>query len=140
VPGLQVRLPLLFSEGVGKKRISLQEFVALTATSHARMYGLKDKGRIEPGADADLAIWDPEKQVRLNAAMMKDNVGYTPYEGMTVNGWPTTVLSRGRIVVADEQLKVQKGSGKFIARGVPGPVATAKLRDGPASILRKLIG
>jgi dihydropyrimidinase len=140
VPGLQVRLPLLFSEGVGKKRISLQEFVALTATSHARMYGLKDKGRIEPGADADLAVWDPEKQVRLNAAMMKDNVGYTPYEGMIVKGWPTTVLSRGRIVVADEQLKVQKGSGKFIARGVPAPVATAKLRDGPASILRKLIG
>jgi len=140
VPGLQVRLPLLFSEGVGKKRISLQEFVALTATNHARMYALADKGRLEPGADADIAIWDPEKQVTLNAAMMKDNVGYTPYEGMSVKGWPTSVLSRGRIVVADDQLKVQKGSGKFIARGVPAPVASARLRDGPASILRKLIG
>ena len=140
VPGLQVRLPLLFSEGVGKKRISLQEFVALTATNHARMYALADKGRLEPGADADIAIWDTEKQVTLNAAMMKDNVGYTPYEGMRIKGWPTTVLSRGRIVVADDQLKVQKGSGKFIARGVPAPVASARLREGPASILRKLIG
>jgi dihydropyrimidinase len=141
VPGLQVRLPLLFSEGVGKKRISLQEFVALTATNHARMYGLfPRKGNIEIGSDADLAIWDPEKRVRLTAAMMKDNVGYTPYEGMTVTGWPTTVLSRGRLTVHEEKLVVEKGSGKFIARGIPAPVAAAKLRDGPAAILRKLIG
>jgi dihydropyrimidinase len=141
VPGLQVRLPLFFSEGVGKKRISLQEFVALTATNHARMYGLfPQKGTIEVGADADLALWDPEKRVTLNASMMKDNVGYTPYEGMAVTGWPTTVLSRGRIAVHEGELLVERGTGKFIARGTPGPVATAKLRDGPASILRKLIG
>jgi dihydropyrimidinase len=140
VPGLQVRLPLLFSEGVGKKRISLQEFVALTATSHARMYGLKDKGRIEPGADADLALWDPEKRVTLTASMMKDNVGYTPYEGMPLTGWPTTVLCRGRIIVENDALRVSKGNGRFVARGVPAPVASAKLRDGPAAVLRKLIG
>ena len=141
VPGLQVRLPLLFSEGVGKKRISLQEFVALTATNHARMYGLfPQKGTIEVGSDADLALWDPEKRVTLGASMMKDNVGYTPYEGMAVTGWPTTVLSRGRIAVRNGELLVERGSGKFIARGTPGPVATAKLRDGPAAILRKLIG
>jgi len=141
VPGLQVRLPLLFSEGVGKKRISLQEFVALTATNHASMYGLAPrKGTIAVGSDADLAIWDPDKRVTLTAAMMKDNVGYTPYEGMTVTGWPTTVLSRGRLTVHEEKLMVEKGSGKFIARGVPAPVASAKLRDGPAAILRKLIG
>jgi dihydropyrimidinase len=140
VPGLQVRLPLLFSEGVGKGRITLHEFVQLTSTHHARMYGLAQKGRLEEGADADIAIWEPEKQVTLTAAMMKDNVGYTPYEGMTVQGWPTTVLSRGRVAVQDGKLHVKKGSGKFIARGVPGPVASAKLRDGPAAILRKLIG
>jgi dihydropyrimidinase len=141
VPGLQVRLPLLFSEGVKKGRISLQEFVALTATNHARMYGLFPcKGTIEAGSDADIAIWDPEKRVTLTAAMMKDNVGYTPYQGIVVTGWPTTVLSRGRVVVEGDQLKVQRGTGKFIARGVPAPVASAKLRDGPAAILRKLIG
>jgi dihydropyrimidinase len=140
VPGLQVRLPLIFSEGVGKKRLSLQEFVALTATNHARMYGLSEKGRIEPGADADLALWEPEKRVTLTAAMMKDNVGYTPYEGMTVTGWPTTVLCRGQLVVQDEKLLVGKGNGKFIPRGVPAPVATARLREGPAAVLRSLIG
>ena len=141
VPGLQARLPLLFSEGVGRKRISMQEFVALTAANHARMYGLYPrKGTIEVGADADIAIWEPEKRVTLTAAMMKDNVGYTPYEGMTVTGWPTTVLSRGRLAVENEKLLVDRGSGKFIARGIPAPVASAKLRDGPASVLRKLIG
>ena len=141
VPGLQVRLPLLFSEGVAKKRISLQEFVALTAANHAKMYGLYPrKGTIEVGADADIAIWEPEKRVTLTAAMMKDNVGYTPYEGMTVTGWPTTVLSRGRIAVSNEKLQVERGTGQFIPRGVPAPVAAAKLRDGPAAILRKLIG
>jgi dihydropyrimidinase len=140
VPGLQVRLPLLFSEGVKKRRITLSEFVALTATNHARMYGLSGKGKIEAGADADIAIWEPEKQVTLTAAMMKDNVGYTPYEGMTVTGWPTTVLSRGRVAVHEGKLLVERGSGKFIARGVPAPVASAKLREGPAAILRKLIG
>ena len=140
VPGLQVRLPLLFSEGVGKKRISLQEFVALTATNHAHMYGLEEKGRLEPGADADIAIWDPEKQLTLNAAMMKDNVGYTPYEGMRITGWPTTVLCRGRVLVENDTLMVPKGSGKFIKRGIPAPVATGRMREGPAAILRKLIG
>src|SRR5687768_9252392 len=140
VPGLQVRLPLLFSEGVGKKRISLQEFVALTATNHARMYGLTQKGSLEAGGDADIAIWEPEKQVQLTAGMMKDNVGYTPYEGMIVAGWPTTVLSRVRIAVQDGKLLVERGTGKFVARDVPAPVAAARLRDGPAAILRKLIG
>jgi dihydropyrimidinase len=104
------------------------------------MYGLEEKGKIEPGADADLALWEPEKRVTLTAAMMKDNVGYTPYEGMTVTGWPTTVLCRGRVVVENEELKVQKGNGKFIPRGVPAPVATARLREGPAAVLRNLIG
>ena len=143
VPGLQVRLPLLFSEGVGKNRITLQEFVALTATHHARMYGLAPrKGTIEVGADADIALWEPEKEVTLSAAMMKDNVGYTPYEGMKLKGWPTTVLSRGRVVVENGKLKVERGSGKYIARGTPEPIAAAaaRMREGPAQVLRKLIG
>ena len=124
VPGLQVRLPLLFSEGVGKGRLTLNEFVALTATSHARMYGLHPrKGTIAVGSDADLAIWDPERAVTLTASMMKDNVGYTPYEGRTVKGWPETVISRGRVIVADGTLHAARGSGQFIPRGVPEPVA-----------------
>src|SRR5262245_41216683 len=140
VPGIQVRLPLLFSEGVGKGRLTLNEFVALTATNHARIYGLHPrKGAIAVGSDADLAIWDPKREVTLAAAMMKDNTGYTPYEGRRVKGWPVTVISRGRVVVVDGELHAARGSGEFIARGVPEPVRTSRA-GGAATALRALIG
>ncbi len=140
VPGLQVRLPLLFSEGVGKGRLTLNQFVALTATNHARMYGLAPrKGTIAVGADADLAIWEPQREVTLTAAMMKDNTGYTPYEGMRVKGWPTTVVSRGRIVVEGGELKVERGSGEFIPRGEPEPVRTASRGPSGGSLLKSLL-
>ncbi len=142
VPGLQVRMPLLFSEGVGKGRISLNEFVALTATNHARMYGMAPrKGTLEPGADADLAIWDPQLEVQLTASMMKDNTGYTPYEGRTVKGWPTLVMLRGRVIVENGQLLAQRGSGEFVPCGTPAPLAVkpGPAPDGPAGAFRKLI-
>jgi len=127
---------------VGKGRISLNEFVALTATNHARMYGLAPrKGTLEPGADADLAIWDPDLQVRLTASIMKDNVGYTPYEGRIVKGWPTTVMLRGQVIVADGVLLAARGSGEFLPCGTPAPIASQAGRPQPsaASTFRKLI-
>jgi dihydropyrimidinase len=140
VPGLQVRLPLLYSEGVGKGRLSVNEFVALTATNHAQMYGLHPrKGTIAVGSDADLAIWDPDREVTLTAEIMKDNTGYTPYEGRRVKGWPVTVVSRGRVVVADGALHAARGSGQFIPRSVPEPVRTSRA-GGAATALRALIG
>ncbi len=124
VPGLELRLPLLFSEGVGKGRLSMQQFVALTATNHARMYGFADrKGSIAVGQDADIAIWDAEKRTTIRAQDIHDNVGYTPYEGRVLDGWPVTVINRGRVVVADGKLHAERGSGQFIARGMPGPLA-----------------
>jgi dihydropyrimidinase len=124
VPGLEVRLPLLFSEGVGQGRITLNQFVALTSTNHARTYGMYPrKGAIAIGSDADLAIWDANREVTIGTAMLHDNVGYTPYEGRAVKGWPTTVISRGRVVVEDNQLRVERGSGRFIVRGIPEPMS-----------------
>src|SRR5438477_4702598 len=115
VPGIELRVPLLFSEGVGKGRIDLNRFVALTATNHAKLYGLYPrKGTIAVGSDADIAIWDPRKQVTVRAADIHDNVGYTPYEGMQLQGWPVTVISRGRIVVDDGKLQAARGSGAFL--------------------------
>jgi dihydropyrimidinase len=141
VPGLEVRLPLLFSEGVGKGRITLNEFVALTATNHARMYGLADrKGTVAVGADADLAIWDAERNVTLTAGMMHDNVGYTPYEGRVVKGWPVTVVSRGRVVIERGMLHAARGSGQFVPRGVPGPVSLARKPSPGAGMLKSLLG
>ena len=115
VPGIELRLPLLFSEGVGKGRLDLNAFVALTATNHAKLYGLyPKKGTIAVGSDADIAIWDPQRETTITAGMLHDNVGYTPYEGRRLGGWPVTVLSRGRIVVEDGKLTAERGSGTFL--------------------------
>lgn len=119
MPGIELRLPLLFSEGVGKGRIDIHQFIALTATNPAKIYGLHPrKGCIAVGADADIAVWDPECVRTISAAMLHDNAGYTPYEGMTVKGWPVTVLSRGRIAVDNGFLGVGRGTGQFLARGL----------------------
>ena len=115
VPGIELRLPLLFSEGVGQGRLDLNAFVALTATNHAKLYGLyPKKGTIAVGSDADIAIWDPERETVITAGILHDNVGYTPYEGRRLRGWPVTVLSRGRIVIEDGRLVAPRGSGQFL--------------------------
>ena len=115
VPGIELRLPLLFSEGVGQRRLDLNAFVALTATNHAKLYGLyPKKGTIAVGSDADIAIWDPERETVITAGILHDNVGYTPYEGRRLRGWPVTVLSRGRIVIEDGRLVAPRGSGQFL--------------------------
>ena len=117
VPGLEVRLPLLFTEGVGKGRMNLNEFVALTATNAAKIYGLHPrKGTIAVGSDADIAIWDPNWLRTISQDMLHDAMDYTPYEGRSVTGWPRIVISRGRIVVEDETLQVERGSGAFLER------------------------
>ena len=117
VPGLELRLPLLFTFGVQAGRITLEEFVQLTATRHAEIYGLAPwKGAIAVGADADLAIWDPEKKVRITKALVHDRTGYTPYEGRELRGWPVTVLSRGEVIVDEGKLNAERGRGRFLAR------------------------
>ena len=126
VPGLEVRMPLLFSEGVGKGRIDIHRFVDLTATRAAKLYGMfPQKGTIAVGSDADLAIWDPERDFTITAGAMHDNVGYTPYEGRKVRGVPVTVISRGRIVVDCGTLCVDRGTGQFIACGRPDSASPA---------------
>ena len=78
-------------------------------------YGLYPrKGTIAVGSDADIAIWDPERKITISYDMLHDASGYTPYEGMTLKGWPVTVLSRGRIAVDKGELKIERGSGNFL--------------------------
>ncbi|HSV84178.1 MAG TPA: dihydropyrimidinase [Ramlibacter sp.] len=142
LPGIELRLPLLFSEGVLKGRISIEQFVALTATNHARMYGLAPrKGFVQVGADADLALWDPTREVRITHGMLHDNTGYTPYEGKSIRGWPTRVFSRGRLVVADGQLLATRGSGRFLPRGTPEPMVdhASRARTSTRNSFLKLI-
>ena len=140
VPGIELRMPLLFSEGVMKGRISINEFVALTASNHARMYGLAHcKGDIAIGMDADLALWNPLRQITVNAAMLHDNVGYTPYEGKCLQGWPELVMSRGRIIVEGNTLQAVRGSGRYIPRRPPEAIVSAKT-SASASRLPGLLG
>ena len=120
VPGVEVRLPLLFSEGVGMGRIDLNRFVALASTNAARLYGLYPrKGTIAVGSDADIAIWDPQREVEIGTDMLHDNVGYTPYQGRRVKGWPETVIRRGLVIVEDGELSAQRGSGEFLPCASP---------------------
>ena len=115
VPGLEIRMPMLFSAGVVGGRIDIHQFVALTATNAAKIYGLfPRKGTIAIGSDADLAIWNPEAKVVIRWSDLHDQVGYTPYEGHRVTGWPETVISRGRVVVENGTLHVDRGSGEFL--------------------------
>jgi dihydropyrimidinase len=126
-PGLETRLPLLFSEGVGKGRIDLNRFVALTATDPAKMYGLYPrKGTIAIGADADIAIWDPHKDVTISNDLLHHDVDYTPYEGMQVTGWPVTTLSRGEVVWNEGQFDARIGRGEFLKCGLPDPARPKK--------------
>ncbi|MCL4746287.1 MAG: dihydropyrimidinase [Burkholderiaceae bacterium] len=117
VPGLELRLPLLFSEGVATGRISLEEFVKLSSTNHARTYGLYPrKGELAVGSDADIAIWDPAVKRTATASMLHDAVGYTPYEGRSISGWPVTVISRGDVIVHEGELHAERGRGRYLAR------------------------
>lgn len=118
VPGLATRLPILFSEGVGKGRISLEKFVQLTAANPARLFGLYPrKGTIAPGADADLVLWDPAKRVTITNDLLQQAIDYTPYEGLEVTGWPMMTLRRGEVAMQDGRVQAEPGSGQFLARG-----------------------
>src|SRR5579862_5524645 len=115
VPGIELRVPLLFSEGVRTGRIGLNRFVALTATNHARLYGLYPrKGTIAVGADADIAIWDPEREVTVGRSMLHDRMDFTPYEGFKVKGYPITTFSRGEAIWRDGKPMGKAGRGRFL--------------------------
>ncbi|MEM6678611.1 MAG: dihydropyrimidinase [Pseudomonadota bacterium] len=117
MPGIALRLPLLMSEGVNKGRITLNDFVALSATNAARLYGLAPaKGSIAIGSDADIAIWDPALRRTVTAADQQDAMDYTPMEGRVLTGWPVTVLCRGVPVLRDGAVVGRPGHGRFVAR------------------------
>jgi dihydropyrimidinase len=117
IPGVETRMPILFSEGVGKGRISLNEFVALTATNHAKTYGLyPKKGTIAVGSDADIAIWDPSRKVKITQSLMHGGCDYTPYEGIAVTGWPVSTMLRGKFIVRDGKLVGKPGDGAYVPR------------------------
>jgi dihydropyrimidinase len=126
IPGVETRLPILFSEGVSKGRITLQQFVALTATNHAKIYGLYPrKGSIAPGFDADIALWDPNRRETITQSKLHHGSDYTPWEGFEVTGWPIMTIVRGEVVAEDGRIVGPKGDGELLDRAL-SPYARPK--------------
>lgn len=116
-PIIEDRLSILFSEGVKKGRISLNQFVDLTSTRAAKLFGLfPKKGTIAVGTDADLVIFDPNVERVLSAETHHMAVDYNAFEGLKVTGEPVSVLVRGEYVVRDKQFVGKPGSGQYLKR------------------------
>ncbi len=140
LPGLEVRMPLLFDAMVSKGRLGLHKFVELTATAPAKIYNLHPrKGSIAIGADADLAIWNPAAEVTLTDQLIHDRTGYTPYAGRKVRGWPVTVLRRGEVIIDNGTLNAKPGSGQFLPRS-GGAAAEPTGRTTPDAVLATKLG
>lgn len=115
--GIELRLPVLFDAMVSKGRMSLAEFVRLTATEPAKIYNLHPKkGTIAIGSDADLVIWDPEATTTITHETTHDRSGYSAYAGREIKGWPSQVLRRGAVIVEAGELRASPGSGQFLPR------------------------
>ena len=113
---LQEYLPMLFSEGVIKGRITLERFVAVTSTNAAKLFGMYPrKGSIQVGSDADIVIWDPAMKKTIRDQDQLSNAKYSTYAGWDVIGFPKTTIRRGEIVYDNGKILSKPGSGKFIA-------------------------
>jgi dihydropyrimidinase len=110
----------MFDAMVSHGRLGLPAFVELTSAAPARIYGLATKGVIAPGFDADLVLWDPARKVAYGADDLHDNVGYNPWEGRTVTGWPVRVILRGETIVDDGTWLGTPGTGRWLAREAIG--------------------
>jgi len=116
-PAIEHRMELLFSEGVNKKRITLNKFVEVTATNPAKIFGMfPRKGTIGIGSDADIILLDPNERHTLSAKTHHMNVDYSAYEGMQLTGKVKTVILRGQVAIDKGEVKIKKGYGQFVKR------------------------
>jgi dihydropyrimidinase len=116
VPSIEMRFAALYSQGVRQGWLSLPQWVAQCCTNPAKLMGLVKKGEITVGYDADLVIFDPEATKTLSPETLHETAGWTPYAGLTLQGWPQTTLSRGKVVVRDGEFVGEMGNGRFLHR------------------------
>jgi dihydropyrimidinase len=117
LPAVGDRMPVLWTYGVGAGKITEQQFVALNCTNPARIAGLYPrKGSLMPGADADIVIWHPQRQVKYGVAVAQHRTDYNLYEGWELTGFPEKVFLRGQLIVDGERWLGKRGMGKFLHR------------------------
>ena len=115
IPAIEDRVTLLWTHGVKTGRLSLEQFVAVASTNAARIFGLwPRKGVIQPGADADLVIWDPDYRGIISARNQTQGVDYNAFEGMPIEGRPAVVTVRGEVAVRDGRFCGTEGRGRFL--------------------------
>ncbi len=125
---LQEYLPMIFSEGVMKERITLEQFAAVTSTNASKLFGFyPKKGTIAVGSDADIVIWDPTMKKPIRDEDMFSQAKYSTYAGWMVTGWPKVTMRRGEVVFEDGKILARPGSGKFVP-GKPFKVPTLRPR------------
>lgn len=115
--GVEHRLELFFSEGVMRRRLTLEHFVHLTATNPAKIFGLyPQKGVLKVGADADIVLWNPQKKHTLSSSTHHSQCDYSPYEGLVVQGKAEKVWLRGELIINGDQFLATKPNGKRLKR------------------------
>ncbi len=124
--GLEDRMPMLWTHGVATGRLTPNEFVAVTSTNIARILNCyPKKGAIMVGSDADIVVWDPEKEKVISAETQQSAIDYNVFEGQRVKGLPRFTLTRGQVAVHDGEMRTQEGHGQFVAREANTPVNRA---------------
>ncbi len=117
MPGLEFRMPVIFSEGVSKGKITVNKYVAVTSANAAKLMGIYPrKGVIAVGSDADIVLMDPAMEKTITLADSKIDIDWNPYEGMTVKGWPVMTIAKGKVIVENGEFKGEAGAGEFLKR------------------------
>jgi dihydropyrimidinase len=117
LPGIQDRMPVLWTQGVNTGKISANQFVAYMSTNPAKIFGLYPrKGALMEGSDADIVIWDENKKVKYGVAMSHQRTDYNLYEGWELTGYPEMVFLRGQLIVDGDEWKGRRGMGQFLKR------------------------
>jgi dihydropyrimidinase len=117
VSGIEARLALVHTFGVGTGRIDLCRWVETCCTRPAELLGLTRKGRLRPGCDADIVLFDPRKRVTLSPETLHSPLPFASYDGVALSGFPVTTISRGEVIVADGAFVGEAGRGSFVERG-----------------------
>jgi dihydropyrimidinase len=119
IPGVEVRVPLLYSEGVAKGRLSLPRFVELVSTHPAILFGLyPQKGALFPGADADIVLLDPRAKWTMSQKTLHMATDWSAYEDIPITGKIVKVFSRGELIVDEEKCQAEKGRGRYLHRKI----------------------